>query len=203
MKIVRQTQQELVAEDGTAWISMLCALGSLANLYASIAARQPKLLVVAGLFALFALVSLSRMTFVFDRMQRRVRYKGRKLFKTESGTIPFDEIADIGTEAIGGADGPSYRLAILTPQGSVPMAYSYGGNSQRYESLRKTILAFVKPEAAASGSSAAGNDPSIRSLLAQGRKIDAITLVRTRESLGLTQAVERVNEVEKRMKAGS
>jgi hypothetical protein len=35
----------------------------------------------------------------------------------------------------------------------------------------------------------------------QIRKIDAITLVKSREQLNLTQAVQRVDEVEKKMKA--
>jgi hypothetical protein len=201
MKIVRQTPQELVAVDSTVWISMVCGLAALPGIYVALRDGELKPLCVAGLFILFALVAFGRMTFVFDRAQRTVRWNGRKTLKNESGTIPFDEITDIGTEAISGDGGASYRLAILTRQGPVPMAYAYSGNSQRYDSLRKTILDFVRPEAG-SGSSE-GNDASIRSLLAQGRKIDAITLVRASENLDLTQAVRRVNEVEKRMKAGS
>ena len=90
------------------------------------------------------------------------------------------------------------------------MAYAYGGNSERYESQRKTILDFVDPdhahtpslEAASANGANAENDLSMRSLLMQRRKIDAIALVRTKEHLTLTQAVRRVEEVEKKMNQG-
>jgi hypothetical protein len=212
MKIFHQTPQELITVDSTVWISMVCALASLPLFYVSVLLGKRGSLFGACLFALFAVLGFRKMTFVFDTMQRTVRWKGWKPFNTESGTIPFDEITDIGTETnSGGESGEvTYRLTILTPQGSVPMSYSYGGNSLQYESLRKTILAFVKPgghnttsvEVAASTGNAADDESSIRSLLKQGRKIDAITLVRTREKLGMTEAVQRVNDVEKRMKAG-
>ena len=38
-------------------------------------------------------------SFTFDSMQRVVRWRGKKLFKTELGTIRFDDITDIGIEA--------------------------------------------------------------------------------------------------------
>jgi ribosomal protein L7/L12 len=80
------------------------------------------------------------------------------------------------------------------------MSDGYGGGGQWLEKIREAIVAFIKQDAA-SADGAAELDASIRSLLKQGRKIDAVTLVRTRENLGLTQAVQRVNDVEKRMKA--
>ncbi len=213
MKILRQTPLELVTVESTLWISLICGLASLTLLYTSITTGNPKPLIVAGFFGLFALPWLRKMTFVFDAMQRMVRWNGRKPFKVESGTSPFDEITDVGIETITGGEsgGVTYRLTILTPQGAVPMAYSYEGYSPRCESLRKTILAFIKPdqhnaadlEAAPSAGNAVDDESSIRSLLKQGRKIDAIILVRTRENLGLTQAVQRVNEVGKKMKVES
>jgi len=42
---------------------------------------------------------------------------------------------------------------------------------------------------------------SIRSLLRQGRKIDAISLMRSGSKISLTEAVERVEEIDKSMKA--
>jgi hypothetical protein len=213
MKILRQTPLELVTVDSTIWISMICALASLPLFYVSVVLGRRGVLFGACFFAICAMIGIRKMTFVFDAMQRMVRWKGWKPFKVESGIIPFDEITDIGTEAISGGEsgGASYRLTILTPKGAVPMAYAYGGNSQQYESLRKTILSFVNPdhsntaslEAPVPNSNVTENDSSIRSLLMQDRKIDAITLVKTREHLDLTQAVQRVKEVEKKMKVES
>jgi hypothetical protein len=43
------------------------------------------------------------------------------------------------------------------------------------------------------------DEASIRSLPGQGRKMDAITLLRESTKIGLTEAVQRVNEIEERM----
>lgn len=83
-----------------------------------------------------------RKTFTFDAMRRIVRWEGRRVLKTESGEISFDEITDIGTEAkrAGSRDVPVYRLTIITPRATIPMAYAYSGHDDRYSSLRGQIL---------------------------------------------------------------
>jgi hypothetical protein len=147
VKILRQTPLELVTEESTLWFSVVCAFASLPQFYLSLTHGMRGALFGAGLFALFALLAYTKMTFVFDAVRRTVHWNGRKLYKVESGTIAFDEIIGVGTETYPGSEGgESYRLALLTAKGSVPMAYSYGGNSPRYESLRKTILAFIRPD---------------------------------------------------------
>jgi ribosomal protein L7/L12 len=93
-----------------------------------------------------------------------------------------------------------YRLAILTPQGSVPMSDNYAGDQQKYEKLKQEILDFVHPELAqaVAGSTAAAHagdidyEASIRSLLQQGRRIDAIHLIRATQKLSLVEATDRV-----------
>ena len=87
-----------------------------------------------------------RRTFNFDAMERTVRWKG-KVFKAESGEIPFDDIIDIGTESTraGNRDVLVYRLTIVTPRGAIPMAYAYNGRPDGYSALRGQILEFVKP----------------------------------------------------------
>jgi hypothetical protein len=87
------------------------------------------------------------------------------------------------------------------------VSVNYGGGGQWFEKIREAIVAFLKQDAASVAETAStagdpGLDASIRSLLAQERKIDASTLVRTCEYLDLTQANHRVEEVEKRMKTG-
>jgi hypothetical protein len=208
MRITRQTPTELVVEDSTIWISLLCSLAALPLIYTGIQAGQHKALLGAALFILFSVVWVRKMTFTFDAMQRVARWNGRKLLKIESGTIPFDSITGIGTEALsGGSSGATYRLTVLTPQGAVPMAYEYTGRNDAYAALRKTILEFVKPGAhnAHTASDPASNaaadlEPSIRSLLQQGRKIDAVALLRAQQKLSLADAVSRVDAIAKQMK---
>ncbi len=91
-----------------------------------------------------------RKTFTFDCMQRMVRWNGRKVFKFESGVIPFDDITDIGTEVNRASNGsgkrevPIYRLTIITSRTTIPMAYAYRGHEDGYSALCEQILEFVK-----------------------------------------------------------
>jgi hypothetical protein len=202
MRIVRQTEQELVIRDSMTWLSVFFALVSSPMIYAALVHGTKGIQYPAGVFLLIALFCLRRTTFVFDARLRIVRWQGLRILKTYSGSMPFSEITEVGTETMPSPRGqPMYRLTLITPQGRTPMSDGYGGGGQWLEKIREAIVAFIKQDAA-SAAGAAELDASIRSLLKQGRKIDAVTLVRTRENLGLTQAVQRVNDVEKRMKAG-
>jgi hypothetical protein len=208
MRIVRQTEQELVVRDSMVWLSVFFALVSLPLLYAAVVHGTKGIQYPAGVFLLIALFCLRRKTFVFDARQRIVRWQGIRVLKAYSGSMPFSEITEIGTETMPSPRGqPLYRLTLITPQGRTPMSDGYGGGGQWFEKIREAIVAFIQQDGSSvltetSLGGDSGLDESIRSLLAQGRKIDAIALVRAREDLDLTQAVHRVEEVGKRMKAG-
>jgi hypothetical protein len=165
MHIARQTPQELVVVAGTRWVSAICAAAALFVLCFAIARHQPKGLLVAAFFLLFALIMDLRKTFTFDAVRRIVRWRGRKVFKAESGEIPFDDITDIGTEASSASSGsgnnqvPVYRLTIVTPGATIPMAYAYNGQPDRYATLRRQILDFVKPGSAIRSIDPEGSPP--------------------------------------------
>jgi|SRR5580700_5967598 hypothetical protein len=147
MHIARQTPQELVVVAGTRWVSAICAAAALFTLYFVITRHEPKGFLLAAFFLLFALIMDLRKTFTFDARQRIVRWQGRKVFNSESGEIPFDDITEIRMETsrAGARDVPIYRLTIITSQATIPMAYGYSGDGDRYSSLRGQILDFVKP----------------------------------------------------------
>jgi hypothetical protein len=150
MHIARRTQQELVIVAGTRWVSAICAALAFFILYFAITRHAPQGLLLAALLLLFALVMDLRKTFTFDATQRTVRWNGRKIFKAESGKIPFDEITDIGTEERGSFSGaagrsvPIYRLTIVTSRCTIPMAYAFNGRPDHYSTLREQILEFVR-----------------------------------------------------------
>ncbi len=135
---------------GTRWVSTICAAGALFTLYDVVSRNEPKALFLTAFLLLFALCMDLRKTFTFDAMQRIVRWKGRKIFKAESGEIPFDDITDIGTEVqstssgSGGRQVPIYRLTIITPRATGPMAYAYNGQTDGYSALRGQILEILK-----------------------------------------------------------
>jgi len=196
------------------WMAIPFAIAALIALVVTIVSASPVGLLGVGLILLFVIPPARKTTFVFDAKWRVVRWKRRKLFKVESGRIPFDDIIEIDTEATFGDKTPSYRLKIMTPQGPIPMAYTYGGGSLHYEQLRETIMNVVRsaPPAPSAEPSIAEPEihplgpvsdlePSIRSLLDQGRKIDAVTLLSATHNLSLVQATEQIDQIDRQTKA--
>jgi len=209
MHVVRQSPTELVVKDSSVWMTILFATIAVA-LVAGIGVSQPVRLLAPALFLLFGTITARATTFTFDGMQRTVRWSGFKPFKSQSGAILFDEIDDVTVEASSmGNSGTTYRLSLLTKQGAIPMAFAYSGSRDGYAALRRQILAFVKPGLSPSApeSTFAGIPDdlasSIRSLLIQGRTIDAITLLRTRERIGLVEAKKRIDAAEAAIKSAN
>src|ERR1700761_2279337 len=146
MRVVHESPAELVLKDNSTWITAICAGSALALILFGIVQAEANFFLVAALFLIFATIAAYQTTFIFDGIQRVVRWNGYKLFRSASGTIRFDDITDITTEAKSGGEGiPGYRLAILTAQGAVPMAYAYKGRSDAYSALRNQILEFIRP----------------------------------------------------------
>lgn len=210
MHIVRQTPQELVVVDSSRWVSAICAAGALFAAYRMISQHEPQGLIMAALLALFAMIFDLRKTFTFDAMQRVVRWRGRTILKAEKGEIPFDQITNIDTETTttsskGGGTITLYRLAINASGTTIPMAYNYRGVKDGYAALRRQILEFVRPgsqSAAALMGAAAGEslESSLRTLLRQNRKMDAVEFLRSTLNMSLTEAMKRIDEIECGMK---
>jgi hypothetical protein len=208
MRITRHTAQELVVEDSALGVSAILFVASVPLFY--VATRPGKIGALFGacLFLLGAVVWLRKTIFTFDAGEQRVRWRGRKILKIENGVIPFSEITGIGTETTFGSDGNTYRLTILTRGGVVPLAYTYGGNQKKYLSIREEILRFLHLEVPSPETEARSqptgtlqiDEASVRSLLSQGRKIDAISLVRSSTHLALTEAVRLVEQIDEKMR---
>ena len=81
------------------------------------------------------------------------------------------------------------------------MAYNYRGVRDGYSALRGRILEFVRPgsqSAAALMGAAAGEslESSLRTLLRQNRKMDAVELLRSTLNMNLTEAMKRIEAIE-------
>jgi len=147
MHITRRTPQELVVVAGTRWVSAICAAAALFTLYFVTTRHEPNGLLLVAFLLLFALIMDLRKTFIFEATERMVGWHSRRVFKAESGEIPFDEITGIDTEAkrAGQRDVPVYRLTNVTLRATIPMAYAYSGQNDRFSTLRGQILDFVRP----------------------------------------------------------
>jgi hypothetical protein len=200
MHVSRKSNQELVIVDSSIWISVFLLCVCLPVSYQTFIQGKPKGFLICGVFLLFALLFWRKETVIFDAARQQVEWNRRRLFKVANGVVPFNEITAIGTEASSGQHGLTYRLTILTTKESVPMSDAYGGNPNHYEALKAQIEQFLNLDPAKSPPSIVGDEASIRSLLKQGRKVDAIQLVRTTQKISLTEAVDRVNAIDEAMK---
>jgi hypothetical protein len=204
MHITRKTNQELVVLDSSIWISVFLLCASAFASYRLWMKGDPKASLIVGLFLLFALLFWRREVVVFDGARQQATWTRRRLFKVAAGTIAFGEITGIGLETISSGTSQTYRLAILTAQASVPMADGYAGDRQKYENLRTEILQFLNLDSGALKLElpidGIADAASVRSLLQQGRRIDAIHLVRTTQNISLTEATNLVAKMVEQMK---
>jgi hypothetical protein len=209
MHVVRKTNQELVIVDSSVWVSIFLSCVTLFFLYRIIIMKAgPANYLVPGFLGLFALLFWRKEVVVFDSGRQQALWNRRRLFRVASGTVPFSEISGIGMESTSAKNNVLvYRLTILSRQGPVPMSDNYAGGPQKYEKLKQEILEFLKLDSgetsSASDSSLSGgtdDEASIRALLIQGRRIDAIQLVRSTQKISLTVATERVNAIYHQMK---
>jgi len=204
MKIVRQSDTELVLRESTLWISIVLALAALPLFYASSLPGKRSNLILAIFFAVGALVWLRKATVVFDAPQRLVRWRRMRFFRSASGTVPFSEVAGIGTETSSGHGGSTlYRLTLLTGQTPIPFTDTYGPGRDQWTQLRDVAQRFLQTHGSAALPAPGSHlDASLRSLLLRGRRVEAIRLLETAEHLDLTAAAQRVNQLAVRIKAG-
>jgi hypothetical protein len=209
MHALRKTNQDLVFVDSTIWLAVLLFGISLLIAYRSYIVGSRGGFVAVVFLLLCAFLFWRREMVTFDAGGQRAEWTRRRAFKIASGTVPFSEITGIGMEttASGSHGELSYRLTILTRDKPVPMSDVYYGNQGHYESIRQEILGFLHLDSSAAkpGESAAqcggiDDEPSVISLLKQGRRIDAIELVRSMQKLSLTEATNRVAALLEKMK---
>lgn len=145
------------------------------------------------LCAFGAVLLFRRDRFAFDATNRRLRWRKWSLAKASSGEIAFDDIIDVAMESMNTSDGRgTYRVALRTPDGSIPLTETYSGHVDDWRELAGRIRTIV----GLAGERAADGDTD--ALLAQGRKIDAIRQLRETEGLDMTPARARVEAFARR-----
>lgn len=208
MHALRKTNQAVVFVDSTIWLAILLSAFSLFGAYRSYVQDVRGGFLAVGFLLLCAFLFWRKEIVTFDRGREEVEWTRRRAFKVVSGTIPFSEITGIGMETTTASRGElAYRLTILTHEKPVAMSDVYSGNQGHYESIRQEILAFLHPDAGlakpgegADSVSGVDDEASVVSLLKQGRRIDAIQLVRSTQKISLTEATTRVAHVLEQMK---
>jgi hypothetical protein len=177
----------------------LCAAGVLlavAGYDVFISARGTERLL--GLFGaaatcvVVAIVFLERAWFQFAPNTRTVTWRRRWAMRQRSGSMPFGSIQSVLVERPIGDEGtPSRRITLRTIDGrEIPITVGYrpdaDGTTVRIASRIRAVLGH---EADATHMS------NVRALIAAGRTIDAIRVVREEEGLSLLDAKRRVEEI--------
>ena len=202
MHITRRTNEELVVADSSVWLSAVFLALAAFTAYQAVALKVPNWWLCSAFLSLFAFAFWRRETVTFNVASQQVQWVRRRAFKLASGTLPFSEMRGITIETMNDTHNvPSCRLTILTTGDPIPMSDGYAGGQVYYEKLRKQILEFLNMDKTASPGP--GDEESIRALLQQGRKVDAIAFMRTNYQLDLTEAVDRVNEIDEEMRAAA
>ncbi|MFZ1141281.1 MAG: hypothetical protein WAN76_19020 [Candidatus Sulfotelmatobacter sp.] len=200
--VQRSTNGMVVVQNSTLWLSAVFGVLGLIMVGAAFSSGDKRLFRPAVAMAVFAVLSLSKYTVVFDATQRMVRWKIMRFGRRRAGSMPFDSVKDVVLQSEPGKSGrPTYRLAMLTAEGPMPLSSGYGDTSDRCLALQSQILQLLRPgqtvaATAPATSIAAHLDSSVRTLVAQGRKIDAIKLL-TSTGMNLTDAKQRADEIEK------
>lgn len=142
-----------------------------------------------GLFFLFF---NEKCDFKFDLQTRLLTWSRRQGFSKRNGVLPFDAIGRVVLQSCMGNNKyyPKHRIVLLTSEGELPLTISY-----EYDDMNEIIAERIRNLLGTSSKSLI--EDSVESLVAAGRNIDAIRLLREKSGISLTEAhsaVARIRE---------
>jgi hypothetical protein len=117
------------------------------------------------------------------------------MWRVTRSSIPFDQIDDVLIDVSMGGEPNNVitcRLSLSTRDGNVALAGTYEPGLSRFEEMRQLLVAAIF-----AGRSAPPNFDVVRSLLATGRRVDAINVLRQCDGIGLAEAVAKIDAIEK------
>ena len=170
--------------------SVVFAVGLTSRVPALLAGDKEAIGMVLGLLlcAFGAVLLFRRDRFVFDESHRQLRWSKWSLARASAGAVDFSDILDVTMESIGGSEGGgTYRVALRTKTGTVPLTETYSRDADDWRPLVERLRGIV----GLGGNR--GADADARSLAGQGRIIDAVRQLRETEGLSTTQAKAKVD----------
>ena len=142
-----------------------------------------------------------RARFEFSKPTHLVTWRRRWGFRERSGTIPFGAIQSVVVERPLGDEGtPSRRINLRTVDGTgIPLTVGYQTDSDG--AILRTadqIRALLGHKAEETHSSDQRHLADVSTLVASGKMIEAIKVLREAEGISLTDAKQRVDELHRR-----
>lgn len=141
---------------------------------------------------LVAMVFLERAWFEFSPVTRIVTWRRRWALQQRSGTMPFNSIQSVLVERPIGDEGtPSRRVTLRTTSGDeIPMTVGYRPDGDdAIVRIAERIRVVLGHEANTT------HIDAVKTLIAAGRQIEAIKMLRESEGLTLTEAKQRVERI--------
>lgn len=134
----------------------------------------------------------------FNIGERTLSWKRAGLFGRKGGTVLFSDIRNVVIETSSEHSRVStttYRLAIKTSDGSIPMTRYYSGG-ERYKKELESIAELIDSALGKEGRDRRRFiEDCILELVAAGRRIDAVRLTREHYKFGLTEAKRFIDEL--------
>jgi hypothetical protein len=154
--------------------------------------RLVGLIAASGTCLLIALVFLERVWFQFAADTHILTWRRRWALRERSGSIPFDSIESVIVERPIGDDGtPSRRIVLKSESGEmIPITVGY-----RPDADGIVLQIADKIRARLGHNTGATHMRNVKALVAAGRNIDAIRVLREEEGLTLVDAKRRVDEL--------
>jgi hypothetical protein len=175
----------------------LCTVPTIRGaLHGSFTLHESTPLIGSAFFFIGFLVAYERTWFEFNLALSCVRWSRTRWWSNQEGFLLFTRVKSVVLQTSLGetATCPSYRIALISDQGELPLTTAYAGGMHReYEA----IVARIRTLLSLSPSSSDILMDSVRVMLEQGRKIDAIRLVSHHKGLSLTEAKRFVEQLQR------
>lgn len=150
----------------------------------------------AGLLLIAAV--LEDRLFRFDVIRRQLTWERRNWFHARGATVPFDDIKDVSVIATSNRDVDhsfggymvNHTAVLRTSTETLQLSATHSIHKPDYEHICDAVLAVLTR----GGSTPMVGDP-IERLIAGGRMIEAVALIRAQRNVGLAQARQAAQEI--------
>jgi len=92
MGVQRNAEGVLVVRNSTLWVSAMFGVLVVILIGAAFSSGEKRLYRPAAVMAGFAVLCMSKYTFVFDATQRTVRWQTMRFGRRKAGSMPFDAV---------------------------------------------------------------------------------------------------------------
>lgn len=204
----------LIIEEGWPVLRAACVIGGLLipaailwGEYQSGTFRATRMggALLGAVLLLWVAAVISDLSFRFDAQRRALVWRRRNGFGTRGGEVPFSEIRDVlvteersrdDENTVGGYT-VRYSALLVTSSGNLALTSTHSSNRADYDDIAATIRALVLGPVPA-----VAQDDAATRLVAAGRIIDAVSVLRVQQGLGLAEAHARIKEIQSALPKG-